>query len=915
MKVLFTRTYEILYRLSILFLIVSLVGCSGGKSSKNKETPDRSTSLSFQIDIATPSGHISNVVVDNAIGDPDICSDYGIDTITVQVHQTQDNSEVTAAESACSDHRLTIKGVPAGESLYVVCKGNKGNMTAWRGQANHIVAKAGQNNDIGIIHMTYIGDDTTVPKIVSTYPTEDAENVDLRASVMVAFNEALAPSSIPDQAITIFKNESPVPGHVTYDANTYAIFFSPSNADILEPNTNYTAIFQSQDDADGPITDLAGQSFSDKIMWGFSTRGANDNTAPQVIATSPPDSADNIYQQTGISVVFSEPMDPVSLTGSILQLSSDQGIVDGQILYDEQTRTLSMNPDFVLNTATLYTAVISINAMDLAQNTLPEPYSWQFQTTGPLHNLTIVKSGNGFGLVRSTPSFIECGDTCQTEIIAGTKITLEATAGDNSAFTGWSGDFCNGDTGPCSIVMTDDTTVTANFEHRDSYSISTSVIPEDGSGGSISPVSPVVLHGDDQAFKIQPKGGYNIVEMRMDGELITPSSSYRFENVTENHTIEATFKHEMVISKEPVSHDSYPQINVEGHVVWQSDNGSKSDIYYLHSGSVENITEEISGDHFNPQINANGHVVWEGKNNSRTDIYYYYYDIAHDNPVVKNITQDYNLPSGHLPRINDNGHVVWLSSDYGSFDFDIYYYSGSPPFILPKSSDSVLSAKLTKNNDQLVYLEPALQINAKGDVVWIDIVDGITQEIIYYNGTKSINLSQRAGNSGSGWDPQINADGDVVWSSYTNSNSEIFYYRRSTDEVINLSNNSDGNDLRPQINKNGYIVWECDYGSESDIYFYNRKTIDNLTDHWEGDCNSAQINALGTIVWQANDESYTYLYYKGLVFYKSAYSNNLAPQINDKDEAVWLGYNGHDYDIFGGKTTIHFYTETIGSKR
>lgn len=897
-----------MYCLCNLFLIVSFIGCGGGNSSENREPPNRSAAISFQLTFAQPPSQHTQTGIDSASSEPDVCIDYGIDTIAVSVYQTQDNTEVASAEGACADHSITVKNVPAGKSLYVVCKGLFGPNTAWQGQCDDVFAIADQNTDIGIIDMQYIGDDTTGPEIISTFPAADATDVDLSAWIVVGFNEALSPSTIPDKAIVVLKSDIPVPGQVSYDPSTRSIRFTPADAYSFDTETTYSVTLQSQGDDNRTITDIAGNPLTGDVSWQFSTRGSDDNTAPQIIATSPPNGAMDVSQQVSISVVFSEPMNSASLTGSILQLSSDQGTIDGQILYDEQTRTLSMIPNFVLNTTTLYTAVISTDAMDLSQNTLPKPYSWQFRTVGPLYNLTVLKSGNGSGFVTSTPSFIECGDTCQAEISANTQITLEATAGDNSEFTGWSGDFCNGDTGPCSIVITDDTTVTANFSQRNSHTISTSVIPEDGSGGSISPANAVVLHGDEQAFEIQSKGGYNTVTVKVDGELITPSSSYKFENVTESHTIEATFKYISVISEKPVSHDSYPQININGHVVWNSDNGSKSDIYYRHSGSEENISEEIPGGHFNPQINANEHIVWECKNSSRTDIYYYYYDYTQDKPIVKNITQDYNLPSGHLPRINDSGHVVWLSKGNGSSEFDVYYYSGSTPFLLPKSSDSVLSSNLTENNVQLINIQPALQINTKGDVVWINI-DGITHEIIYYDGTKSINLSQRAGNSGSGLDPQINAEGDVVWSTYVDLDSEIYYYRRSTDETSNLSNNIEGDDKRPQINKNGYVVWECDYGSESDIYFYDGKTIDNLTEHWKGNCKMAQINALGNIVWQASDESYTYLYYKGLVSYKSAYYSNLTPQICDKDEAVWLGYNGHDYDICAVKAEIHFYQD------
>jgi len=61
---------------------------------------------------------------------------------------------------------------------------------------------------------------------------------------------------------------------------------------------------------------------------------------------------------------------------------------------------------------------------------------------GPL-TLTIAKIGTGIGTVRSTPSGIECGTSCQARFAENTAIELRATPDSGSTFAGW-GEHCSG---------------------------------------------------------------------------------------------------------------------------------------------------------------------------------------------------------------------------------------------------------------------------------------------------------------------------------------------------------------------------------------------------------------------------------------------------------------------------------------
>jgi len=75
--------------------------------------------------------------------------------------------------------------------------------------------------------------------------------------------------------------------------------------------------------------------------------------------------------------------------------------------------------------------------------------------------VTVSKSGDGAGSVGSTPAGIACGTSCSATYLAGTPVTLTATAAVGSTFTGWSGG-CAG-TGACTVAGNAPVTVTASF--------------------------------------------------------------------------------------------------------------------------------------------------------------------------------------------------------------------------------------------------------------------------------------------------------------------------------------------------------------------------------------------------------------------------------------------------------------------
>jgi len=77
-------------------------------------------------------------------------------------------------------------------------------------------------------------------------------------------------------------------------------------------------------------------------------------------------------------------------------------------------------------------------------------------------DLTVTRTGIGSGTVSSNPIGIDCGTDCIESYLDGTTVTLTALTDSGSLFGGWSGGGCSG-TGPCTVSLTGDTSISAAF--------------------------------------------------------------------------------------------------------------------------------------------------------------------------------------------------------------------------------------------------------------------------------------------------------------------------------------------------------------------------------------------------------------------------------------------------------------------
>lgn len=98
---------------------------------------------------------------------------------------------------------------------------------------------------------------------------------------------------------------------------------------------------------------------------------------------------------------------------------------------------------------------------------------------------SVSRSGSGSGTITSSPAGINCGSDCSESYVAGTVVTLTATAASGSTFAGWSGNADCTD-GVVTVNATMSCTATFNLATASSYTLTTTIVNQITSTGSAS---------------------------------------------------------------------------------------------------------------------------------------------------------------------------------------------------------------------------------------------------------------------------------------------------------------------------------------------------------------------------------------------------------------------------------------------
>jgi hypothetical protein len=212
--------------------------------------------------------------------------------------------------------------------------------------------------------------DTAPPTISTTSPTNYSTTVPTYSTITATFSEAMDPATITASTFSLMSGTTPVSGTITYTGTTAVL--TPTTP--LTPSTVYSATITTG------VQDLAGNAMSANYSWQFKT-SAPDTTPPTVTSTSPANNVSAIALNSAMSAIFSEPVDPATITTAQFTLMNGTTPVSGTITYSGITATFTPSASLMPNT--LYTATISTGVKDLAGNAISANYSWSFQTFAP----------------------------------------------------------------------------------------------------------------------------------------------------------------------------------------------------------------------------------------------------------------------------------------------------------------------------------------------------------------------------------------------------------------------------------------------------------------------------------------------------------------------------------------------------
>jgi hypothetical protein len=163
------------------------------------------------------------------------------------------------------------------------------------------------------------------PLVIETNPTNEAVDVPLNQVVLITFNKEMNPATITTESVTLYGPTTQVTGVVSYSGVNAT--FTPS--DSLAINTIYIGRVKTS------VKDLKGNALQVEYVWTFTT---GSNIAPTVISTDPVNLESNVDLDKIITATFSEPMDPLTITGTSFTITESGNPVAGTVSYTQETQ-------------------------------------------------------------------------------------------------------------------------------------------------------------------------------------------------------------------------------------------------------------------------------------------------------------------------------------------------------------------------------------------------------------------------------------------------------------------------------------------------------------------------------------------------------------------------------------------------
>ncbi|WP_373496720.1 Ig-like domain-containing protein [Aquiflexum sp.] len=212
------------------------------------------------------------------------------------------------------------------------------------------------------------------PTVTATDPANLSTGISLDKAINAKFSAKMDPLTIKASSFTIKNGTTAISGEVTYVDSTAT--FTPS-IDLL-PGTTYTGTISVE------AVNTDGIPLANEYSWTFNT-----TAVPTVLSVDPADMETGVIGTKVVRAVFSEAMDPVTVTGATFTLKQGNTTVAGKVTYSGTTASFTPNNPLLPNL--VYTATITTGAKSTSGISLAANYVWSF-TTAPSVAPTVVST-------------------------------------------------------------------------------------------------------------------------------------------------------------------------------------------------------------------------------------------------------------------------------------------------------------------------------------------------------------------------------------------------------------------------------------------------------------------------------------------------------------------------------------------
>jgi hypothetical protein len=177
--------------------------------------------------------------------------------------------------------------------------------------------------------------DVVAPTVIAVTPQDGATNVDRQSAVTVTFSEPMTGASLTAQSVRLTAGGSPASATLAIAADDRSVTLTP--ASLLSLNTLFTVT------VDTSVTDRAGNALAAVFTSTFRT-ASPDTSAPRVETIDPPDQAAGVATTAPVSVTFSEPIDPASVTPASFRVAVGGTPSAGQLTFLDGNRIARFTP-------------------------------------------------------------------------------------------------------------------------------------------------------------------------------------------------------------------------------------------------------------------------------------------------------------------------------------------------------------------------------------------------------------------------------------------------------------------------------------------------------------------------------------------------------------------------------------------